>query len=334
MEVKKSKEQIIEDLKNFIGRDVPEMVYDVAASAANDHPGIGLIDIQSYRNAAKVTDNENLAFWLASQHRKGEEVLVINQGKDGQPVFDTGYAWMSVREIADYLMEDVKYIQELLEEVNYDVKSEKIEASMNNLLSKRDFYLALSNQVGEVEIPVQDGVQKITLALLCEYLHVPFMELYTRYQISGTAADAISQYSDSLRKQAEAKTFADVVCVEDFMFEKELDAYHMLLFRASMKKKGMEYNVSVKEAYSFRKVEDYYMLFLKELSAGESHKEYYTKEEYAFLNEVESGIKEGIAVDPEILKYLLELLSKKQITKKENTRLFLYLAQKEGTMIG
>jgi len=328
METRKSKEQIIEDLKNFIGRDVPEMVYDVVASAANDHPGIGLIDIQSYRNAAKVTDNENLAFWLASQHRKGEEILIINQGEDGQPVFDTGYAWMSVREVADYLMEDVKYIQELFESVNYDVKSEKIEAALKNLISKREFYLLLSNQVGEVEIPVQDGTQKITLAQLCEYLHVPFMELYTRYQMTGAAADAITTYSDSLRKQAEAKAFAEVVCVEDFMFEKELDAYHMLLFRASMKKKGMEHNVSIKEAYSFRKVEDYYMLFLKEFSEKEGQKEYYKMEEYEFLKELEKEIQDGAAVSLDKLERLLKLLTKKQITKKENTRLFLHLVEK------
>ena len=331
---KKSKEQIIEDLKNFIGRDVPEMVYDVMATAANDHPGIGLIDINSYRNAAKVTDNENLAFWLASQHRKGEEILVINQGKDGNPVFNTGYAWMSVREIADYLMEDVKFVQELLEGVYYDLKSDKIEAQLKNLISKREFYLALSNQIGEVDLPVGEEVRKITLALLCEYLHVPFMELYTRYQLTGGAAEAISEYSDSLRKQAEAKNFADVVCVEDFMFEKELDAYHMMLFRASMKKKGMEHNASMKEGYTFRKAEDYYMLFLKELNAGESQKEYYTNEEYEFLKELEAGIKAGKTVEPEMLSNLLELLKKKQITKKENTRLFLYLAQQEGTQIG
>ena len=331
MEVKKSKEQIIEDLKNFIGRDVPEMVYDVAASAANDHPGIGLIDIQSYRNAAKVTDNENLAFWLASQQRKGEEVLVINQGKDGSPVFDTGYAWMSVREIADYLMEDVKYVQELLEEAGYDLKSEKLEKVLNNLLSKRAFYLALSESAGEVDIPVQDGIQKITLAQLCEYLHVPFMELYTRYQLTGQAAEAITDYSDSLRKQNEAKNFAEVVCVEDFMFEKELDAYHMMLFRASMKKKGMEHNLSMKEGYTFRKPEDFYMLFLKELNGEERLKAYYTKEEYEFIKRLETVVGEGKTVEAEDLSYLLELLKKKQITKKENTRLFLYLVQKEET---
>lgn len=334
MEPRKTKEQIIEDLKSFIGRDVPEMVYDVVASAANDHPGIGLIDINSYRNAAKVTDNENLAFWLASQHRKGEEVLVINQGKDGNPVFETGYRWMSVREIADYLMEDVKYVQELLEGVNFDIKSEKIEAALKNLIAKREFYLLLSNQIGEVEIPVQDGTQMITLAQLCEILHVPFMELYTRYQLTGGAAEAITEYSDSLRKQAEARAFGEVVCVEDFMFEKELDAYHMMLFRASMKKKGMEHNLSLKDGYTFKKVEDYYMLFLKELNQGEKNKEYYGEEEYEFLKELEETVKEGKAVKAESLKKLLELLPKKQITKKENTRLFLYLAKAEGTVLG
>ena len=334
MEVRKTKEQIIEDLKSFIGRDVPEMVYDVVASAANDHPGIGLIDINSYRNAAKVTDNENLAFWLASQHRKGEEVLVINQGKDGNPVFETGHRWMSVREIADYLMEDVKYVQELLEGVNFDVKSEKIEAALKNLIAKREFYILLSNQIGEVEIPVQDGSQMITLAQLCEILHVPFMELYTRYQLTGGAAEAITEYSDSLRKQAEARAFGEVVCVEDFMFEKELDAYHMMLFRASMKKKGMEHNLSMQDGYTFKKVEDYYMLFLKELNPGEKNKEYYREEEYEFLKELEETVKEGKAVKAESLKKLLELLPKKQIKKKENTRLFLHLAKADGTVLG
>ncbi len=328
MEVKKSKEQIIEDLKNFIGRDIPEEVYDVVASAAGNHPGIGLIDLDSYRNAAKVTDNKNLALWLASQHRKGEEILVINQGKDGMPVFDTEYAWMSVREIADYLMEDVEYVQELLEGVNYNIKSEKIEAQLKSLISKREYYLALSDQIGEVDLPVEDGVRKITLAKLCEYLHIPFMELYTRFQLSGRPDAAITEYSDSLRKQAEARTFASVVCVEDFMFEKELDAYHMLLFRASMKKKGMEHSLSIQEGYVFRRVEDYYMLFLKALNPAERNKEYYTKEEYEFLNMLETEIKEGKPMKAELLKQLLDLLKIKQITKKENTRLFLYLAEK------
>lgn len=325
MEPGKTKEQIIEDLKNFIGRDIPDMVYDVVASAAQDHPGIGLIDVDSYRNAAKVTDNENLAFWLASQHRKREEVLVVNQGKDGKAVFDTGYSWMSVREIADYLMEDVEYVQELLESVNYNLKSEKMETALKNLIAKREFYLLLSDQTGEVEIPVKDSVEKITLAKLCEYLHVPFMELYTRFQTRGTSADAITDYSDSLRKKAEAKAFAEVVCVEDFMFEKELDAYHMILFRASMKKKGMEHAMGMKEGYSFRKREDFYILFLKEFYQGEKKKEYYTGEEYEFLNQLEEDIKAGKALNPEKLEELMKLLSAKQITKKENTRLFLHL---------
>ena len=328
MTMKKGKEQIIEDLKNFIGRDIPEEVYDVVASAANDHPGIGLIDFDSYRNAAKVTDNKNLAFWLASQHRKGEEILVVNQGKDGKPVFETGYAWMSVREIADYLMEDVEYVQELLEGVNYNIKSEKIETQLKNLISKREFYLALSAQVGEVDLPLEKGVERITLAQLCEILHVPFMELYTRFQLSGRPEIAITEYSDSLRKQAEARAFTSVVCVEEFMFEKELDAYHMFLFRASMKKKGMEHSLGMKENYSFRKPEDYYILFLKELSAVERNKDYYTKEDYEFLNELEEEIKEGKAVGTEQLEQLMKLLQTKQITKKENTRLFLYLVEK------
>lgn len=328
MEVKKSKEQIIEDLKSFIGRDIPEEVYDVVASAANNHPGIGLIDLDSYRNAAKVTDNKNLAFWIASQHRKGEEILVVNQGKDNAPVFDTEYAWMSVREIADYFMEDVEYIQELLEGVNYNIKSEKIETQLKNLISKREYYLALSAQIGEVDLPVEDGVRKITLAQISEYLHIPFMELYMRFQLSGRPDAAITEYADALRKKAEARNFASLVCVEDFMFEKELDAYHMILFRASMKKKGMEHSLSIKEGYTFRRVEDYYMLFLKPLNPAEQNKEYYTKEEYEFLNMLEAEIKDGKAMEEEQLKQLLEILKTKQITKKENTRLFLYLAEK------
>lgn len=334
MEARKTKEQIIEDLKSFIGRDVPEMVYDVVASAAADHPGIGLIDIDSYRHAAKVTDNRNLAFWLAAQHRKGEEILVVNQDKDGNPVFKTGYAWMSVREIADYLLEDVKYVHELLEGVNYNIKSDKIQTQLKNLLEKRAFYQLLSDQIGEVDLPLKDEVRKITLVQLCEYLQVPFMELYTRYQMDRGAAEAITEYSDSLRKQAEAKAFADVVCVEDFMFEKELDAYHMMLFRTSMKKKGMEHNLSMKEGYIFKKVEEYYMLFLKEMNPGEKNKDYYSDEEYVFLKELEETVKQGKAVDADKLKMLLELLPKKQITKKENTKLFLYLAKAEGTVIG
>lgn len=328
MEVKKSKEQIIEDLKNFIGRDVPEEVYDVVAGAADMHPGTALIDINAYRNAAKATDNKNIAFWLAAQQRKKEDVLVVNQGKDGNPVLDSSYDWMSIREIADYFMEDVNYIQELFESVNFDMTSGQLEPELKHLKEKRDFYLALSDKTGPVDLPVGEELKKITLAQLSEYLHIPFMELYTRYELTGKADVSIEEYSDSLRKQAENRAFAQVVNVEEFMFEKELDSYHVMLMRASMKKMGLQHSIRMKETYQFKKVEDYYILFLKELNKKEQKKEYYTEEEKQFLREMETEIKNGKAVQPEQSEYLIALLQTKQITKKDNTRLFLHLADK------
>ncbi len=330
MEGNKSKEQIIENLKNFIGRDIPEEIYDVVASAAQLHPGTPIIDMEACRHAAKITDNKNLVFWLAAQLRKREEILIVNRDKAGNPVMNTGHDWMSVQEIADYYMEDVKYIYDVLESVNFDLTSEQLQPELKNLEQKRGFYLVLSEKTGEIDLPVGEEVRKITLAQISEYLHIPFMDLYTRYQTSGVAAQAITDYSDSLRKRGENQAFTQVVDVEDFMFERELDLYHLLLFRADMKRKGMAHSIKMKEAYAFKKPEDYYILFLKDLKEAEHLKEYLTEEEYNYLSLTEEKIKEGVVLEGETLEQLLTLLKKKQITKKENTRLFCYLAKKEG----
>ena len=98
---KKSKEQIIEDLRNFIGRDISDDVYDIVATAAEMQPGTALIDIAAYRSAAKITDNKNIALWIASQQRRKEDVLIVNRDSEGNSVLDSGHDWMSIREIAD-----------------------------------------------------------------------------------------------------------------------------------------------------------------------------------------------------------------------------------------
>lgn len=327
---KKSKEQIIEDLRNFIGRDISDDVYDIVATAAEMQPGTALIDIAAYRSAAKITDNKNIALWIASQQRRKEDVLIVNRDSEGNSVLDSGHDWMSIREIADYFMEDVEYMQKVLEQSQFDLSSKSLEPVLIGLKAKREFYLSLSEKVGELELMTGKETIRTALAELCAAWHVPFMELYPRYEISGNVNDAIADYSNTLQKKGQLTAFSDAVEVEDIFLQKEMELYHVLVFRAVMKMKTLNKCVIDGRPFQFKKEEDFYLLFLNELGENRRMKEYLSGEDKEFLKMLEEEVKAGNPILPEQLSQLIPILQNKQLTKKENTRLYCYLAEKEG----
>lgn len=320
----KEKAQIIEDLKDFIGHDIPDEVYDIIASAAQMQPGTALIDIDAYRSAGKATDNPNVALWIASQQRKKEEVLVLNRDGEGNPVLDSGRLWMSVKEIADYFMEEESYIQSVLEGNRFDLTAKEMEPFLLSWRTKRAYYLSLSEKEGELPLETGKEQRMVSLEQLSSAWHIPFMELYEAYQEQGNLNDAAVAYTDRMEKRNQVNAFLDAVEGERFL-QKEMEEYHVMIFRAVMKMKTIQQCVMEGNSYLFQKMDDFYVLFLNELGKGRQEKSYLTEEEKIFLQELEKEIKDGNEISSGKLEKLLLIVQTKQLTKRDNTRLYSYL---------
>lgn len=324
----KEKAQIIEDLKNFIGHDIPDEVYDIIASAAQMQPGTALIDIDAYRSARKATENSNVALWIASQQRKKEEVLVLNRDGEGNPVLDSGRLWMSVKEIADYFMEEESYVQSVLEANRFDLTAKEMEPFLLSWKTRRDHYLSLSEKEGE--LPLETGKEQMMVSLerLSSAWHIPFMDLYEAYQEQGNLNDAAVTYTDRMEKRNQVNAFLDVVEGDHFL-QKAMEEYHVMIFRAVMKMNAIKQCVTEGNTYLFKKMDDFYVLFLNELGNGRKEKAYLTEEEKSFLQQLEKEIKDGNEISPEKLEKLLSIVQTKQLTKRDNTRLYSHLTSEK-----
>lgn len=276
---------------------------------------------REFYNYNKQMDDELLSFFLLSQPKKNNEILIYNIDKNGNFIIPISKKILSVLEISRFYLMSVDKILDMLNCLQYRLDNYAGKQIVDSLNKLRNRHIMLSQKIGL--LTVNEGIgeeQELYLHEIAMQRQLDFTTLYEYYLDLNDINEALRIIEFKNKEKKGLDVLSNVLEIPS-LCDNILDYYNQFLLEAN----EIKIQLNQSKSYTFNSVESFYKLFLLNYHNNLSLFEYLTKEDKQFINYIAQNIANGCSIKSEEIDKLFEILINKKITVRLNTQLFKYL---------